>query len=196
MTSCTLPYSSSLLLSSRLCASAATTHSYIVIRNCFEQKQKQKLTAGNHPTRSFLASSPAETHDHRSVQCKDLCVFFNYIVAKRTCITEKTCHVITIQPVHWSTLHEHTANACHVTAIYCCVTSPWTPKIQLPLLLRVGLRVFKRQENRSVSMSIYIQHCCTTTEVVQDCPNIGNNKHYQYICGSLTRNGGILRHCL
>jgi hypothetical protein len=31
-----------------------------------------------------------------------------------------------------------TGNPCHVTATYCCVTSPRTRKTQLCLLLRVG----------------------------------------------------------
>jgi hypothetical protein len=38
-------------------------------------RKKQKLTVGNQPVRSFLASSPAGTHGHRSVQYQDLCVF-------------------------------------------------------------------------------------------------------------------------
>jgi hypothetical protein len=37
--------------------------------------EKQKFTAGNQPARSFLASSPAGTHCHRSVQCQYF-VFF------------------------------------------------------------------------------------------------------------------------
>jgi hypothetical protein len=41
------------------------------------EKQKQKLTSGNQPARSFLASSPAGTHGHISVQCQDLCVFLS-----------------------------------------------------------------------------------------------------------------------
>jgi hypothetical protein len=40
------------------------------------RKQKQKLTAGNQPARSHLASGPAATHDHIFVQCQDLCFSF------------------------------------------------------------------------------------------------------------------------
>jgi hypothetical protein len=38
--------------------------------------QKQKLTAGNEPARSHLASGPAGTHGHIFVQCQDLCFLF------------------------------------------------------------------------------------------------------------------------
>jgi hypothetical protein len=37
------------------------------------QKQKQKLTAGNKPARSHLASGPTGAHGHIFVQCQDLC---------------------------------------------------------------------------------------------------------------------------
>jgi hypothetical protein len=36
-------------------------------------QQKQKLTAGNQPARSHLASGPAGTHGHIFVQCQYLC---------------------------------------------------------------------------------------------------------------------------
>jgi hypothetical protein len=39
-------------------------------------KQKQKLTAGNQPASSLLASGPAGTHGHIFVQSQDLCLFF------------------------------------------------------------------------------------------------------------------------
>jgi hypothetical protein len=42
--------------------------------------QKQKLTAGNQPARSYLASGPAGTHGHIFVQCQDLCFFFSLIL--------------------------------------------------------------------------------------------------------------------
>jgi hypothetical protein len=52
------------------------THGFSAVtsyRNCPALNlQKQKLTAANQPAWSFLASSPAATHDHRSVQCQDL----------------------------------------------------------------------------------------------------------------------------
>jgi hypothetical protein len=66
-------------------------------------------------------------------------ILLTYIIAEEwTYITGNTCHVITIQPVHWCQLHGHTANTCHVTATYCCVMSPRSRKTQLSLLLRVG----------------------------------------------------------
>jgi hypothetical protein len=34
-------------------------------------RAEQKLTAGNQPARSLLASSPTGTHGHIFVQCKD-----------------------------------------------------------------------------------------------------------------------------
>jgi hypothetical protein len=40
---------------------------------CRRCKQKQKLTAGNQPARSHVASGPAGTHGHIFVQCQDLC---------------------------------------------------------------------------------------------------------------------------
>jgi hypothetical protein len=39
------------------------------------QKQKQKLTAGNQPARSHLASGPAGNHGHIFVQCQGLFYF-------------------------------------------------------------------------------------------------------------------------
>jgi hypothetical protein len=97
LASCTLLYSSSLLLACSRVSTATTT------RNCSE------------PSWSLT-----------------------YIATERTCITGNTYHVIAIQPVYWRKLHGHTAITCHVTATYCCVTSPRTRKTQLPLLLRVG----------------------------------------------------------
>jgi hypothetical protein len=43
--------------------------SYQLPASHFSQLQKQKLTAGNKPARSHLASGPAGTHDHIFVQC-------------------------------------------------------------------------------------------------------------------------------
>jgi hypothetical protein len=70
--------------------------------------------------------------------CSEPSWTLTYIAAERTCIIRNLCHVINIQPVHWRKLHGPTANTCHVTANYSYVTSPWTRKTQLPLLLRVG----------------------------------------------------------
>jgi hypothetical protein len=42
----------------------------------FSQKQKLKLTAGNQPARSHLASGPAGTHGHIFVQCQTFVFFF------------------------------------------------------------------------------------------------------------------------
>jgi hypothetical protein len=44
-------------------------------RATIKQKQKQKLTAGNQPARSLLASGPAGTHGHIFFQCQELCFF-------------------------------------------------------------------------------------------------------------------------
>jgi hypothetical protein len=41
-----------------------------------QQQQQQKLTAGNQPARSLMASCPSGTHGHIFVQCQDLCFFF------------------------------------------------------------------------------------------------------------------------
>jgi hypothetical protein len=41
-----------------------------------QQQQQQKLTVGNQPARSHLASGPSGTHDHIFVQCLDL--FFSF----------------------------------------------------------------------------------------------------------------------
>jgi hypothetical protein len=60
--------SSCLLRTSRGCLLPRT-------KNWIVPKKQQKLTAGNQPARSFLASNPAGTHAHRSVQCQDFCVF-------------------------------------------------------------------------------------------------------------------------
>jgi hypothetical protein len=46
-------------------------HSRILIWNW--TIPKQKLTAGNQPARSHLASVPAGTHGHIFVQCQDFC---------------------------------------------------------------------------------------------------------------------------
>jgi hypothetical protein len=42
--------------------------------------QKQKLTAGNQPARSHLASGPAGTHGHIFVQCQDLCFVLFFLL--------------------------------------------------------------------------------------------------------------------
>jgi hypothetical protein len=45
-----------------------------------ELTAEQKLTVGNQPARSLLASSPAGTHGHVFVQCQDFCLFFSSFV--------------------------------------------------------------------------------------------------------------------
>jgi hypothetical protein len=47
-------------------------------------KHKQKLTAGNQPARSHLASGPAGTHGHIFFQCQDFFFSFRYIALDRT----------------------------------------------------------------------------------------------------------------
>jgi hypothetical protein len=42
-----------------------------------QSRAEHKLTAGNQPARSLLASDPGGTRGHIFVGCRDLCVFFS-----------------------------------------------------------------------------------------------------------------------
>jgi hypothetical protein len=49
---------------------------YLSLLSLSACRAEQKLTAGNQPARSLLASIPAGTHGHVFVQCQDFCFFF------------------------------------------------------------------------------------------------------------------------